>query len=144
MLAISFILSHCKKEDKTEPSKIDEIVGKYEGQTYYNSGWSLAGGNISKLNNDTIVMNYWRASTGDPIKMRIVGNKIETKNQIFSATGHTNNPWKQYDFSYQLSLVGFYQNDSIYFTFEEEIKQEGDSVFRYFDNGRTELHKVIK
>lgn len=90
---INFHVSHLfyfvslQKEDKTEPSKIDEIVGKYEGQTYYNSGWSLAGGNISKLNNDTIVMNYWRASTGDPIKMRIVGNRNKEPN-IFGHRAH--------------------------------------------------------
>jgi hypothetical protein len=144
ILVISLVLFGCKKEDKTEPSKIDEIVGNYEGQSYSNSGWSLAGGNISKLTADTIIMNYWRASTGDPIKMRVTGNKIETKSQVFPASGHTNNPWKQYYFSYRLSIVGYYQNDSVHYTFQEEIKQEGDSIFRYFENGRTELHKILK
>jgi len=137
-----FILLGCKKDEKVELSKIDEIVGTYFGETFFNSGWSLAGGKITKLNHDTLLMDYWRSSSGGPIKLFVVGNKMETKGQLFPASGHTNYPWKVYHMVYRVSIEGFYRNDSVHYTFEEEIKQEGDSVFMYYDNGNTDLHRV--
>lgn len=143
ILIIPIILLGCKKEDKVEPSKIDEMVGTYWGETFEEHGWSLAGGEITKLNSDTLLMNYWRPSAGGPIKLFVTGNKIETKNQLFPASGHTNNPWHVYYMVYRVSVQGYFRNDSIHYTFEEEIKQEGDSVFRHYNSGRTELHKEI-
>ncbi len=136
------ILLGCKKEEKVEPSKIDEMVGTYFGETFYESGWSLAGSKITKLNSDTILMDYWRASSGGPIKLFVAGNKIETKNQIFPSSGHTNNPWHIYYMDYRVSIQGYFRNDSIHFTFEELIKREGKSDFEHFISGRTELHKI--
>lgn len=141
ILILPFILLGCKKDDEVEPSKIDEMVGTYWGETFYESGWSLAGGEITKLNKDTLLMNYWRASTGGPIKLFVTGNKIETLNQIIPSSGHINYPWHVYYMDYRVSIQGYFRNDSIHYTFQEEIKQEGDSAFSHFDSGRTELHK---
>lgn len=140
-MLIAFCLHGCEKEPVVEPSKIDEIVGNYFGEKTSNSGWSLAGGEISKYSKDTLIMNYWRP-TPIPIKMKVSGNKLETKNQEFASSWHTNNPWKVYYVTYRLSLNGYYRNDSIFFTFEEELKREGDSIFQYYDNGHVELHRV--
>lgn len=139
---LPFILCECKKEEKVEPFKIDEIIGTYYGETFFNSGWSLAGGKITKQDHDTLLMDYWRASSGGAIKLFVVGNKLETKGQLFPASGHINYPWKEYYMVYRVSIQGFYRNDSIQYTFVEEIKREGDSVFSYFENGSSYLHRV--
>ena len=55
ILIIPLFLIGCRKEEKIDPSKIDEMIGTYYGETFYESGWSLAGGKITKLNNDTII-----------------------------------------------------------------------------------------
>lgn len=142
ILTIPVFLIGCRKEEKIDSSKIDEMIGTYYGETFYESGWSLAGGKITKLNSDTILMNYWRASSGGPIKIFVAGNKIQTKKQIFPSSGHTNNPWHVYYMVYRVSIEGYFRNDSIHFTFEEEIKREDDSDFVHFVSGRTELHKA--
>lgn len=142
ILIMLVTLQGCRKEEEVDPSKIDEMIGTYSGETFYEQGWSLAGGKISKLNRDTILMNYWRASTGGPVKLFVAGNKIQTKKQIFPSSGHTNNPWHVYYMDYRVSIEGYYRNDSIHFTFEEEIKREGNSDFIHFVSGKTVLHKV--
>ena len=145
ILIIPFLLLGCKEKDEDDPSQIDEMVGTYYGETFFEyDGYLLMDSSeITKLNKDTLLMNYWRPTIGGPIKLFVTGNKIETLSQILPHIGHMNCPWHVYYMDFRVSIQGYYRNDSIHFTFQEEIKQEHDSVFRHYDSGRTELHKYM-
>ncbi|MFC2152680.1 hypothetical protein ACFLSE_09140 [Bacteroidota bacterium] len=135
ILFVCFLTFYSCDKDDIDLSKIDEIVGSYSGDYYYNGGWVLYSPTITKFDSNTLLLDYW-PSGPNSIKLKIDGNSVKIENQIFNLERHSLYYGHLYYYDLRLSANGTFENSEIRMSFSEEIKLEGENEFieKYYGN----------
>jgi hypothetical protein len=118
-----------------------DIVGQYKGYCYEEHGWSLYNPTLTKVNDSTLLINYW-PSGADSIVLNVYDNVLNIRSQDFNLESYSHGGLV-HEFNYILRLTanGSYVDNNINMTYEEKIKIEGEPEFMHNNSGSISIIK---
>jgi len=136
------IMTGCKKVNNVN---VNDLIGKYEGDYNNLNGWTLYSPTITKIDNNTVLIDYW-PSGEDSIEIKINGSELEIEEQVFrvlrnSGLGDPNGPYFFY-LNFKLSASGTFQNDNIKLSYKEEMRYDSQSEYTFKDSGTVDINKI--